>query len=94
MDHNQIDGVENRDMQIFDECFAELSPEAKAEIDGLVEKIRIGVKGQCAEKKVQMGWASAGGLLVALIRAGILPLDCEQSARVRKMQLRRLDQRR
>ena len=94
MDRNQPDSSENHDMKIFEECFAELSPEAKAEMDGLVEKIRIGVKGQCAEKKVQMGWASAGGLLVALIRAGILPLDCEQSARVRMMQLRRWDQRR
>ena len=94
MDQNLQSKAEIDDMRIFEECFGELSEDAKAEINGLVEKLRFGVKGQSPEKKVQMGWASAGGLLVALIRAGILPLDCEQSARVRKMQLRRWDQRR
>jgi hypothetical protein len=81
-------------MRIFEECFGELSAEAKAEINGLVEKLRFGVKGQDPGKKVQMGWASAGGLLVALIRAGVLPLDCEEAQKTLKLNMRRWGARR
>lgn len=82
------------DMRIFEECFNELSADAKAEINGLVEKLRIGVKGQCAEKKVQMGWASAGSLLVALIRAGILPLENAEAQKTLNLNMRRWNTRR
>lgn len=82
------------DMRIFEECFNELSAEAKAEINGLVEKLRFGVKGQCAGKKVQMGWASAGGLLVALIRVGALPLECEEAQKTLRINMRRWGARR
>jgi len=81
-------------MRIFEECFGELSEDAKAEINGLVEKLRIGVKGQCAEKKVQMGWASAGGLLVALIRIGVLPLENAEAQQTLKLNMRRWRSRR
>lgn len=94
MDRNLQTKAEIDDMHIFEECFGELSEDAKAEINGLVEKIRIGVKGQYAEKKVQMGWASAGGLLVALIRAGILPLENSEAQQTMRLNMRRWSARR
>ena len=56
--------------KIFQECFDELSPEAKVEITKIIQELMICIKG-CNER-IQFSHAMGGELLVALIRGGYL----------------------
>lgn len=63
----------NRDAEIFQECFAELSQESQDELMILIEKLLSNLLERSHRDKLMIGTPSVGGLLVALIKAGYLP---------------------
>jgi len=61
--------------RIFQECFEELSPEAKAEITMIIKNLNLYI--WCQNETIQFNQMIAGELLVALIRGGYLGGDRE-----------------
>ena len=60
----------NENARIFQECYDEMSPEAKLEINKLLRHIRMCV--QIKNERIQFSHTMGGELLVALIRGGYL----------------------
>ena len=65
----------NRDAEIFQECFAELSQESQDELTILIDKLLSNLLERSHRDKLMMGPPSVGGLLVAMIKAGYLPRE-------------------
>jgi len=64
--------VKNNDnAKIFQECYDELSLEAKLEINKILRHMKISV--QYRNERIQFSHTMGGELLVALIRGGYLP---------------------
>ena len=65
----------NDNARIFQECFDELSPEAKVAITMIIKEIKLTL--WCHNEHVQFSQLMGGELLVALIRGGYLGGDLE-----------------
>ncbi len=65
----------NDNARIFQECFDELSPEAKVEITMMIKELKLYI--WCHNERIHFSQLMGGELLVALIRGGYLGGDLE-----------------